>query len=207
MKNKNTKHYILTGLFSILPIASTYWIIMTLFQFFSDPGAIFLKSIFNNNIPIYIPEIAGFILTLLIIYLIGLIVSNVVGNRIYNWIENIFSRIPVVSTIYKTIKQITSSISNKDKQSFKKVVFIEYPRKGIWTMSMVTGESINSSGDQFYHIFVPTTPNPTSGFMLYVLKNDTQETNISIEEGLKIIISGGMLAPNKNNLNITNESK
>ena len=83
---------------------------------------------------------------------------------------------------------------------FKKVVFIEYPRKGIWTMSMVTGESTNVEGEKFYHIFVPTTPNPTSGFMLYIRQEDTQDANISIEEGLKIIISGGILAPSNNQL-------
>ena len=74
-------------------------------------------------------------------------------------------------------------------------------------MAMVTGESINSSGDKYYHIFVPTTPNPTSGFMLFILQDDTIPTNMPIEEGLKIIISGGMLAPNKNNILKNNVSK
>nr|MBC8257069.1 DUF502 domain-containing protein [Candidatus Neomarinimicrobiota bacterium] len=77
-----------------------------------------------------------------------------------------------------------------------------YPRRGIWTLTMVTGESTNATGDKFYHIFVPTTPNPTSGYMLYVPQKDAYETNMTIEEGLKIIISGGMLAPNKNKLEL-----
>ena len=102
---------------------------------------------------------------------------------------------------YKNIKQITTSISNPERQAFKKVVYIEYPRKEIWTMAMVTGESLNEIGLKFYHIFVPTTPNPTSGYMLYIQQEDTQDANISIEEGLKIIISGGMLAPKSNPLN------
>ena len=201
---KSSKHYIITGLFSILPITATYWIIINLFKFFSDPGAFILMFLFKDNIPRYIPEIAGFILTILFIYTIGLLVSNVLGNRLYHWVENILSRIPIVNAVYKTVKQITTTISNPEKQAFKKVVYIEYPRRGIWTMSMVTGESENLKGEKFYHIFVPTTPNPTSGFMLYVLKKDTQKTNITIEEGLKIIISGGMLAPPLNQLEIDN---
>ena len=207
MALKGTKHYIITGLFSILPITATYWIIVYLFQFFSDPGAIILEAIFKDNIPIYIPELAGFILTILFIYIIGRLVSNVLGKRLYQWFEKLLSRIPIVNAVYKTIKQITSSISNPERQAFKKVVFIEYPRKEIWTMSMVTGESINESGEEFYHIFVPTTPNPTSGFMLYILQKDTIKTDITIEEGLKIIISGGMLAPKKNQLQFNHDIK
>ncbi len=195
MTIKTTKHYILTGLFSILPITATYWIIVKLFQFFSKPGAAIVERVFNKNVPLYIPEVAGFILTILFIYIIGLFVSNVLGKRVYLWVESILSRIPVVNAVYKNIKQITTSISSPERQAFKKVVFIEYPRKQIWTMAMVTGESLNGIGLKFYHIFVPTTPNPTSGFMLYIQKEDTQDANISIEEGLKIIISGGNTCP------------
>ena len=84
---------------------------------------------------------------------------------------------------------------------------IEYPRKDLWTLAMVTGESKNEKGDEYYHIFVPTTPNPTSGYMLYVPQKDAHDTNMSIEEGLKIIISGGMLAPNKNILELNDVSE
>ena len=199
---KSTKHYIITGLISILPLTATYWIIIKLFNFFSRPGATIVEFIFSNKVPSYVPQVAGFILTILFIYLIGILVSNVLGNRLYIWIENVLSRIPVVKSVYRTIKQITTSLSSPDRQAFKKVVFIEYPRKGIWTLTMVTGESTNQDGDEYYHIFVPTTPNPTSGYLLYVPQKDAHETNISIEEGLKIIISGGMLAPDKNILEL-----
>ena len=202
MSSKTTKHYIFTGLFSILPIAATYWIVVTLFHYFSTPGAKIVEIIFSNKVPPYIPELAGFILTLLFIYTIGILVSNVLGKRVYLWIEGILSRIPVINAVYRTFKQITTSISSPGRQAFKKVVFIEYPRKGIWTLTLVTGESANKKGEKFYHIFVPTTPNPTSGYMLYILQKDTQETGMTIEEGLKIIISGGMLAPNKTELEL-----
>ena len=125
----------------------------------------------------------------------------------YLWLEGLLSRIPVVNAVYRTIKQIITSISGPDRQAFKKVVFIQYPRECIWTLTLVTGESTNKKGDKFYHIFVPTTPNPTSGYMLYVPQQDAQETDISIEEGLKIIVSGGMLAPNKNQLELNHGIK
>ena len=207
MSNKSTKHYIITGLLSILPIALTYWIILKLFQFFANPGTKIVATIFKGNIPQYIPELAGFILTISFIYFTGILISNVLGKQIYGWFEKILSRIPFVNTIYRTIKQITSHLSSPDRQAFKKVVFIEYPRKGIWTLSMVTGESINDNGELYYHIFIPTTPNPTSGFLLYIPKIDTLQTNMSIEEGMKIIISGGILAPKVNQIDTNNSSQ
>jgi len=200
MATKSFKYYIITGLLSILPVAATYWILLKLFQFFSTPGATIVEFIFKNKVPKYIPELAGFILTILFISFAGMLVSNVLGKRIYTWFENVLSRIPLVSIVYRTIKQITTSLSGPDRQAFKKVVYIQYPRKGLWTLTMVTGESINKAGDKYYHIFVPTTPNPTSGFMLYVLQEDALATKLSVEEGLKIIISGGMLAPGTNQL-------
>ena len=200
MAAKSFKYYIITGLLSILPVAATYWILLKLFQFFSTPGATIVEFIFKNKVPKYIPELAGFILTILFISFAGMLVSNVLGKRIYTWFENVLSRIPLVSIVYRTIKQITTSLSGPDRQAFKKVVYIQYPRKGLWTLTMVTGESINKAGDKYYHIFVPTTPNPTSGFMLYVLQEDALATKLSVEEGLKIIISGGMLAPGTNQL-------
>ena len=114
--------------------------------------------------------------------------------------EKLLAKIPLVSYIYNTIKQITDTLSISQKQAFEKVVYIEYPKKNIWTIALVTGESRDSKSLEYYQIFVPTTPNPTSGFMLFVKKDDVKEAQMSIDEGLKIIISGGMLAPEKNGI-------
>ncbi|HIO40023.1 MAG TPA: DUF502 domain-containing protein, partial [Candidatus Marinimicrobia bacterium] len=98
MAAKSTKYYVLTGLLSILPLAATYWIILNLFHFFSRPGAKIVEFIFTDKVPQYIPQLAGFILTILFIYFIGIFVSNVLGKRVYVWFENILSRIPVVNS-------------------------------------------------------------------------------------------------------------
>ena len=194
------KNYFITGLFSIIPLAITFTIIKWLFQFFSKPGKKMINYILpNTNAPI-IENIIGFVLTFLFIYLIGVIISNVIGRRLYSFFEKILAKIPLISYIYNTIKQITDTLRISQKQAFKKVVYIEYPKKDIWTIALVTGESKDSEGNEYYQIFVPTTPNPTSGFMLYIKKKNTKETNMNIDEGLKIIISGGMLAPERNAL-------
>ena len=197
MKKRN---YILTGLFSIFPLAVTYAIINWLFIFFSKPGKKIINYFSAENSSPLIENVIGFILTFIFIYIIGVVVSNVLGKKIYSIFEKILAKIPLVSYIYNTIKQITDTLSISQKQAFKKVVYIEYPKNNIGTIALVTGESKDSKGTEYYQIFVPTTPNPTSGFMLYVKKKDTIETKMSIDEGLKIIISGGMLAPEKNEI-------
>ena len=194
------KNYFLTGLFSIIPIAITFTIIRWLFQFFSKPGKKIIDTILPSAESVVIENIIGFVLTFLFIYFMGLIISNVLGRRLYSFFEKLLSKIPLVSYIYNTIKQITETLSVSQKQAFKKVIYIEYPKDDIWTIALVTGESKSKNGDDYYQVFVPTTPNPTSGFMLYLRKNDIRETNMSVDEGLKIIISGGMLAPKTNEI-------
>ncbi|NQU68765.1 MAG: DUF502 domain-containing protein [Candidatus Marinimicrobia bacterium] len=198
---KGIKQTVFAGILAVLPFALTVLILLWLFRFFAKPGARILEYIFvKQEIPKYVPELLGFILTFLFIYILGLIVRNVLGKRLITKMENAISRIPVVNSIFNTIKQITSTISEPREQAFQKVVLVEYPRIGIWTIMMVTGSSQNKSGKEFYQLFVPTTPNPTSGYMLIVPKSDVVETNLTIEDGLKAIISGGLLAGKINSI-------
>ena len=192
----NGKRYIIAGMLSIIPLYLTYLISNTLFNIFSKPGARLIEVFFNYNIP-YLAEIIGFIGVVATVYIIGMLVSNIFGKKILVSFEKIIAGIPVVNIIYKTIKQITSSLGDPEKESFKKVVLIEYPRRKIWTLAMVTGESLDKNDNEYYNIYIPTTPNPTSGFMLYILKSEVLETEISVEEGLRIIISGGVIGPEK----------
>ena len=201
MKNKSFKSYLFTGLVSIIPLLITYWVISVLFNLFAIPGET-IVSLFFNNVSNYIVQLVGFILTMLFIYLIGLFVSNVIGNKLYNYAEKIIYNIPIVNTVYNTLKQIISTIFSPKHEAFKKVVIIEYPRSGLWTICMVTGESKNQDDELFYHIYLPTTPNPTSGFMLFIKKKDVIETKMSVEEGLKAIISGGILANDINEIRL-----
>ena len=195
------RKYLITGLISIIPIIITYWIVQYVFLLVSIPG----KKIINPLIHyfgisdkywiLYMDYIFGFILTIFIINLLGLIVSNVIGKKIYNFFEKILNKIPFINTVYSSIKQIISTFSSSNKDNFKKVVLVEYPKKDLWTLAMVTGESKNNKNELFYNIFVPTTPNPTSGYLLFVKKENTVDTKLTIEEALKIIISGGLVSP------------
>ena len=195
----NNKKYIIAGFLSVIPIWLTYIIANFLFETVSKPGA----TIINKYFPIlsnylYSGEIIGFLIVLISVYLIGMLVSNILFKKLLGSLEDLISGIPVVNMIYKTIKQITSSLGDPEKESFKKVVIIEYPKDGIWTLAMVTGESKDEKSNEYYNVYIPTTPNPTSGFMLYILKSEVIESDMSVEEGLKIIISGGVIGPEIN---------
>ena len=200
MKQKLQK-YLITGIISIIPIALTYFIIEFLFILISGKGAwiieLFLPESYTGG---GLQNILGFILTIIFLYILGLIVSNVLGKKLYRFFESILSKIPIVSRVYNSIKQITGALSGENSKAFQKVILIEYPRKGLWTIAMVTGETMDNN-QLYYNIFVPTTPNPTSGYLLFVKASDTKDIDISVEEGLKIIVSGGMIGPEKLNIN------
>ena len=183
------KRRLIAGLLAIVPIALTFWILRFLFRFLDSFTAPILK-----NLGLEIPGL-GIILTLLLIFILGLFITNVLGRTIFNWGEKILTKLPLVNTIYNAVKQITNAFSGKSMKNFKQVIFIQYPRKGLWTMCFVTNQSKNESGDEFYHVFVPTTPNPTSGVFIVIPQKDAVHPDISVEEGLKSIISGGIIDP------------
>lgn len=182
---------LLAGFLAIAPIALTVYILKITFLFLDNLTAPLLRQ-FNIRIPGL-----GIILTLVILFLLGVIVTNVLGRTLLTIGEELVGRIPLVKSIYTTVKQITQAFSMGSERSFRDVVYIEYPRLDIWTLAFVTGESTNDEGIVYYHLFVPTTPNPTSGVFIMVPKRDTIPADMSIEKGLKTIISGGMLAPKK----------
>ncbi|MFH1852922.1 MAG: DUF502 domain-containing protein [Candidatus Neomarinimicrobiota bacterium] len=181
----------LTGLFAAAPIALTVYIIGLIFRVLDKPTATFLKQY-----QIEIPGL-GIIISVTLVFLLGIFTTNVLGKRLFAWGEKYLASLPIINPIYNTIKQITTAFSGSSSRAFRKVVYIEYPRKNLWTIAFVTADSTNPAGQEFYHLFVPTTPNPTSGFYLIIPKGDAIESTLNVEEGLKTVISGGALAGKK----------
>lgn len=182
------------GLATLLPLYLTFIVIRFLFESLEKMSGPILKQ-FGLDIPGL-----GIILTIILIYVLGLIVTNFLGRKIFDIGESIVKRVPIVSVIYTTLKQITDTFTKGTTDAFDGVVYIQYPRQGLWTMAFISGESKNKDGIPYFHLFVPTTPNPTSGFFLMIPQADSISTGMTVEEGLKTIISGGLLAPEKNPL-------
>ena len=203
--NNKFKYYIFIGFFSIFPIGATVWLLKWLLTVLVGPTQSITKillpssTLFNATQP-YASWVIGFILTVTFVFTFGFLVSSFFGRILFSKIEQIIAQIPIVNTLYKTIKSVIESISNSQNDAFQKVVMLEYPRKGIWTLALVTGESTNKDGKKFYHLFLPTSPNPTSGYMLYIATSDVKEIDMSSEEAIKIIISGGALSPKENQI-------
>ena len=191
---QNLRSKLLTGIITLLPLYLTYIVLKFFFKTLNDISEPILDRL-NIEIPLL-----GIFLTLLLVLSIGIAVTNFLGRKFFEIGEKIVKKVPLVSSIYYSIKQILDTITNNSTDEFKGTVYIQYPRKGLWTMAFISGESISESGKIFFHLFVPTTPNPTSGFFLMIPKEDAIESNMSVEDGLKTIISGGLLAPKLNPL-------
>ncbi|HJL73995.1 MAG TPA: DUF502 domain-containing protein [Candidatus Marinimicrobia bacterium] len=189
------KRTILAGVFTIVPLVLTLYILNFLFRLLNGFSKPILKFI-----GFHIPGL-GILLTILVVYLLGLLIRNVLGRRLFTWGEKILLTIPIVNTIYKTIKQFINAFTGTaEGKNFQKVIFLQYPRVGVWTLAFVTGESVDANSIEYYHVFVPTTPNPTSGFFIMIPKKETMLTEMSVEEGIKMVISGGLIAPPENEL-------
>jgi uncharacterized membrane protein len=191
------KRKFITGLVAILPIGLTLFV----FQFLVLRIGGLLKVAFKHIpqlslLPSPIISIIGFLTIILLIYMIGVATSGYVGNRILKFAENLMSKVPIIRILYIAVRRFTNAIFI-DKSAFKKAILIEYPRKGIFTLAFMTNESswnIDGEGANI-SLFVPTTPNPTSGFYLVVPRSEVRETNLTIDEALRTIISGGVILP------------
>jgi len=190
---KNVKTKFLAGLAALIPMVLTFYVLRFIYILMNQISAPVIKKYFNLEIPLL--GISGMII---FIYLLGVIVTNLIGSKILELGELILRKVPLVSTIYVTFKQITNTLTLNNSQSFQGTVYIEYPKKNLWTIAFISGSSKNNQNNEYYHLFVPTTPNPTSGFFIVIRKNKTIPTGLSVEDSLKTIISGGLLAPDFN---------
>jgi uncharacterized membrane protein len=194
----------LTGLLVILPAFITILLVrfsFGLFQnLFAGPFAFLSKILgLEKKVTYYLSGVLGLLSLLIITYLMGLVVTNVIGKKTIQLGEKLLSKVPLVWNIYHSSKQLLESISVSGKNAFRQVVLVEYPRKGIYTLGFLTsdagGEVQMLTEKETVNIFVPTTPNPTSGVLIIVPKEELIPLSMSIEEGIKVVVSGGMVVP------------
>ncbi|WP_392537145.1 DUF502 domain-containing protein [Legionella sp. 227] len=199
MKALSLRSYLLTGLVVWLPILITIGVLRFIIDLLDNTLALIPKAYQPEQlIGHYIPGL-GVILSLIILLVTGIIATNYFGQRLVEWGESILVKIPLVRSIYKTVKQVINAVLSTNSEAFRKVVLIEYPRKGLWSIAFQTGaasSSINNkTKEELVSIFIPTTPNPTSGFLMMLPRSDVIELDMSIDEALKFIISLGVMPP------------
>ncbi|MFQ6078489.1 MAG: DUF502 domain-containing protein [Thermodesulfobacteriota bacterium] len=195
------KRYFLTGLLVLIPISLCIYIVKIVITA-ADRFLRFLPPAYNPGtyLPVHIPGL-GIILTVAVIFLVGLVTANFVGKKVVHGIEYLFARIPLVRTIYTGAKEIVQTIVLDRPSQFRQVVLIEYPRRGIYSIAFVTsspsGELAAKVNGDFLNVFIPTTPNPTSGFFILVSREETIPLNITIEDAFKLIMSAGISMPTR----------
>lgn len=193
------RKYIITGLLIWVPLGITILVIKLLVDLM-DRTILFLppawrpEALFGFDIPGL-----GIVVSSVIIFVTGFFLTNFAGRRLIKWGENLLDRIPLVRSIYSSVKQVTETVLSSDGDTFSDVLLIEYPRKGIWTLCFKTSESPKSfdeiTGENLVTVFVPTTPNPTSGFILFIPIEDTKTLDIDVEDALKLVMSLGVVSP------------
>lgn len=205
---KKINHYLkstfLAGIFTALPIIITYFFLSFILKRISGfliPYLEFLSGKFNFPLS----ETEKFLLSLsfliIIIFLIGVFAKIYIGRKTIGFFEKLLSKIPVIRSIYSAIRQIIDAFQLSSGNSFKKVVLVEYPKSGVYSVGFVTKETSNYFNEKIKekcsNVFIPTTPNPTSGFILIIPNKDIIELDLTVEEGAKFIISAGLLSPEK----------
>jgi Uncharacterized conserved protein len=190
--------YLITGILVTAPIAITVSLIWLIIDLVDDAVQSFLPETYYSLLPFQIPG-SGLILTLLALLTIGFFAAGVLGKYLFKIGEDIVARMPVVRSVYGALKQIFETVLAQQSNAFRQVVLLEYPRRGIFAIGFVTGvtegEVQNLTDDTVINIFVPTTPNPTSGFLLFIPKRDLVVLDMTVEEGIKMVISGGIVTP------------
>ena len=194
------RNYFLAGILVTAPISITIYVTWGFLKFLDNKITPVIPEAYNPNtyLPVEIPGL-GLIIAVVFFIVIGFFTRNYLGRLLVRMSEYVLERVPVINTIYGAIKQIFETVMASKSDAFKDVVMFEYPRKGIWVMGFVTGatkgEVQRLTDKETVNIFLPTTPNPTSGFLLFVPKKDITYMDMTVEEGIKMIVSGGIIIP------------
>ncbi|MBB5370769.1 MULTISPECIES: DUF502 domain-containing protein [unclassified Janthinobacterium] len=193
------RKYFITGLLILVPLAITLWVLNLVVGTLDQslllvPEQYRPKELFGFDIPGL-----GTILTIVIVFLTGLLTNNLVGNYVVKLWEKLLQRIPIVNSLYSSVKQVSDTLFSSSGNAFRKAVLVPYPHQNSWTIAFLTGvpggDAANHLVGDYVSVYVPTTPNPTSGFFLMMKRSDVVELDMSVDAALKYIVSMGVVAP------------
>ena len=200
---KDVRKRMLTGLLLILPVYVTFFVVKFLFSFVGGTLAPVIKKVLQfygvalpkSSLDEFIITFFGIILTFIALYFIGIFAANFVGKAIISYFENLLTKTPIIRTIYSSVKQIIHAVSLPGKQAFKRVVLVDFPKEGTKSIGFVTSDTQYNKEQKYITVFIPTTPNPTTGFLIFVTEDTVTDTTLTVEEAFKTLFSGGVLTP------------
>ena len=197
------KKYLITGLLIWIPLVITIWVLKLIVESL-DQVLLLLPEAFEteNWLGFHVPGM-GVVMTLVIVFITGLFATNLIGARLVHLWHDVLHRIPVVRSIYSSVKQISDTLFSSGGQAFRKALLVQWPREGMWTIAFLTGQPggdvTNHLKGDYLNVYVPTTPNPTGGYFVIVARKDVIELDMSVDEALKYIISMGVVPPGARN--------
>ncbi|MBI4298828.1 MAG: DUF502 domain-containing protein [Chloroflexi bacterium] len=186
----NTRSTFLVGALLVFPIALTYLVLRFTFDTIDGIVRPAIEHLFDISLPGL-----GILVEIAIIYLAGLLFSNFVGRRLIGWTQRMLLRVPVIGFVYNASKQLIESFSGTGGTGFKRVVMIEYPRKGTWTIGFLTSITSGNDGDKLAVVYIPTAPTPNSGWVALLPLDDVHDTDLTVQQALRLVLSGGILSP------------
>jgi uncharacterized membrane protein len=199
----NLRKWFFAGLLVLVPLAITIWLLEWAISSL-DKTLLLLPKAWQPDswLPFHVPGL-GVILTMTVLLVVGATVSNFLGKRLIGWWDALLGRIPVVRSIYSSVKQVSDTLFSENGNAFRQAVLVEWPRQGAWTIGFVTGVPSgdvlvslqHGVHDEYLSVYVPTTPNPTSGYMMMFKKSDCLALSMSVDEALKYVVSMGVVAP------------
>lgn len=196
------KKYLITGLLIWIPLVITIWVLKLIVDTL-DQTLLLLPELFRTErwLGVHVPGM-GVLLTLLIVVGTGVLAANIIGERLVRLWHEILHRIPVVNSIYSSVKQVSDTLFSSTGQAFRKALLVQWPREGMWTIAFLTGvpggDVVSHLKGDYVSVYVPTTPNPTGGYFVIVARSDVIELDMSVDQALKYIISMGVVAPTAN---------
>ena len=194
------KKYLITGLLIWIPLVITLWVLKFIVDALDQTLHLLPPEFRTENwLGLHVPGM-GVVMTLVIVFLTGLLTTNLIGARLVHFWHEVLHRIPVVNSIYSSVKQISDTLFSSSGQAFRKALLVQWPHQGMWTIAFLTGRpggdlAVHLNGD-FISVYVPTTPNPTGGYFVVVARKDVIELDMSVDEALKYVISMGVVPPN-----------
>jgi len=193
------KKYFITGLLIWVPLAITVWVLSLIVRSMDQSLLLLPQAIHPEHLlGMYIPGL-GALLTLLVVFVTGLVTTNIVGQKLVRFWEGVLARIPVVKSIYYSVKQVSDTLFSGSGVAFRKVLLVRYPHPEAWAVAFQTGHPARDVADmlpeEHVGVFIPTTPSPVNGFFFFVRRKDVIELDMNVDEALKYIVSMGVVAP------------
>lgn len=192
--------YFFAGVLVTAPIGITLYLVWLFVDFVDSQVEPLIPTRYNPEtyLPFSIPGL-GLLVSVVVLVMIGAFTAGLLGRWVLGFFDRLMARMPVARNLHSALKQILETVLAQKSNAFRQVVLVEYPRRGIWAIGFITGDTVgevqNLTADEMVNVFLPTTPNPTSGFLLFLPRGELYKLNMSVEEGIKMVVSGGIVTP------------